>query len=355
MRSVLPVLGLLLLLSGCASAPLPLAPQSEALLKGKQIKLVEHKRDEMGFSTLTPSGAAFGLIGAAIADNNGRQAIAKFGLIDPAAETSQALAQSLAIRYSASIAAEPIASGGQGTEELARKQGADALVLDVGPSVATIVYYPSSWGKYRVIYGVSVKLLEGKSGQVLVQGYCSHVPDDLPNAPSYDELFAGKGEVLKAHLRTGHAICDSKIRTELFRLPAQSDVATKPPPVAVPTVQAINRTPSAMAAQLLLVTPQAGYAKIDEIERFPMNAKYRSNYEAYLANPKKTKMLVTGSKGGFYSTGNASLEQAHILFDRCLAQHPECWVYALNDEVVWSEDPTLRISRDKLKPLTSQR
>lgn len=109
-----------------------------------------------------------------------------------------------------------------------------------------------------------------------------------------------------------------------------------------------------MAAQLLLVTPQGGYAQITEIDKFPMSAKYRNNYEAYLANPKQAKMLVTGSKGGFYSTGNASLEQAHALFDRCLTQHPECWGYALNDEVVCSEDKALRISRDQLKPLPRQ-
>jgi len=368
MRFILSVLGLLLLVSGCATAPVPLAPQSEALLKGKQIKLVEHKKEELAFSTLTPGGAAFGMIGAAISSNNGKQAVAKFGLLDPAAEIAQGLAQGLASRYSARIATDLVPPGGLNPEELARKQSANTLLLDVGPSGVMVVYYPSSWGKYRVMYGVPVKLFEGKSGQILVQGNCSYVPDDLPHAPSYDELFGGQGEVLKAHIKTGQTICDSKIRKELFRLPAQPDVAAQTSPAAVPTAPvpapaapvapvatpAINRAPSAMAAQLLLVTPQNGYAQINEIDKFPMSTKYRSNYEAYLANPKQTKMLVAGSKGGFYSTGNASVEQAHALFDRCLAQHPECWVYALNDEVVWSEDKALRVSRDKLKPLTSQ-
>ncbi|WP_018610737.1 hypothetical protein [Uliginosibacterium gangwonense] len=352
MRFIFSVLGLLLLVSGCATAPIPLAPQSEALLKGKQIKLVEHKKEEMAFSTLTPGGAAFGMIGAAISSNNGKQAIAKFGLLDPAAEIAQGLAQGLANRYSARIATDLIPLGELNPEELARKQSADTLLLDVGPSGTMVVYYPTNWGKYRVMYGVPVKLFEGKSGQILAQGSCSYVPDDLPHAPSYDELFGGQGEVLKAHIKTGQTICDSKIRKELFRLPAQPDVAAQALPMAVPTAPV--RVPSAMAAQLLLVTPQNGYAQINEIDKFPMSAKYRSSYEAYLASPKQTKMLVAGSKGGFYSTKNASLEQAHALFDRCLAQHPECWVYALNDEVVWSEDKALRISRDKLKPLTSQ-
>lgn len=354
MRSFLYLLGLLLLLSGCATAPIPLAPQSEASLKGKQIKLVEHKNEELVFSTLTPGGAAFGMIGAAISDANGKEAIAKFGLLDPAAEIAQGLAQSLATRYSARIVADRLAPGGLSLEDLARKQSADTLLLDVGPSSTTVVYYPTSWGKYRVMYGLPVKLLEGKSAKVLAQGACSYVPDDLPHAPSYDELFGGQGEILKAHIKTGQIICDNKIRTELFRLPAQPDVAVQTLPVAAPKSPASTRAPSAMAAQLLLVTPQGGYAQITEIDKFPMNAKYRSNYEAYLANPKQTKMLVTSSKGGFYSTGNASLEQAHALFDRCLAQHPECWVYALNDEVVWSEDKALRISRDQLKPLPRQ-
>jgi hypothetical protein len=357
MRFILSVLGLLLV-TGCATAPIPLSPQSEALLKGKQIKLVEHQKEEMAFSTLTPGGAAFGMIGAAISSNNGKQAVAKFGLLDPAAEIAQGLAQSLANQYSARIATDLIPLGGLNPEELARKQSTDTLLLDVGPSSTMVVYYPTSWGKYRVMYGVPVKLFEGKSGQILVQGSCSYVPDDLAHAPSYDELFGGQGEVLKTHLKTGQTICDGVIRKDLFHLPAQTNVAAQTTPTTAPTAPvpapAINKAPSTMAAQLLLVTPQNGYAQINEIDKFPMSAKYRSNYEAYLANPKPTKMLVTGSKGGFYSTGNASVEQAHALFDRCLAQHPECWVYALNDEVVWSEDKALRIGRDKLKPLTSQ-
>lgn len=360
MRLTPSVLGLLLV-SGCATAPIPLAQQSEVSLKGKQIKLVEHKKEEMVFSTLTPGGVAFGIIATAIANDNVKQAVAKFGLLDPAAEIAQGLAQSLATRYSARLAADRVPLAGLSAEELARKQSADTLLLDVGPSGAMVAYYPSNWGKYRVTYGVPVKLLAGRSGQILAQGSCSYVPDDLPNAPSYDELFGGQGEVIKAHIKTGQTICDSKIRKELFRLPDQPDVAAQAspaspasPPTAPTPAPAIDRVPSAMAARLLLVAPQNGYAQIDEIDKYPMSAKYRSNYEAYLANPKKTKMLVAGSKGGFYSTGNASLEQAHALFDRCLAQHAECWVYALNDEVVWSEDKALRIGRDKLKPLTGQ-
>jgi len=352
------MLGLLLLVSGCATAPIPLAPQSEALLKGKQIKLVEHQKEDMVFSTLTPSGVAFGIIGTAISNNNAKQAVAKFGLLDPAAEIAQGLAQSLATRYSSRLATDHLPLGGLTPEQLARKQSADTLLLDVGPSGAMVAYYPSSWGKYRVMYSVPVKLLEGKSAQIVVQGYCSYMPDDLPNAPSYDELFGGQGEVLKAHIKTGQTVCDSKIRKELFHFPESPEVVAQALPIAAPAAllpaPAINRVPSAMAARLLLVTPQNGYAQINEIEKFPMSAKYRSNYEGYLANPKQTKMLVTGSKGGFYSTGNASVEQAHALFDRCLAQHPECWVYALNDEVVWSQDIALRIGREKLKPLTSQ-
>lgn len=353
MRFVISVLSLLLFISGCATTPIPLAPQSEALLKGKQIRIVEHKKEELVFSTMTPGGAAFGLIGAAIANSNGKQAFAKFNLPDPAAEMAQGLAQSLATQYSAQAATDLLPLKGLSPEELARKQSADTLLLDVGPSSAGVVYYPTSWGKYRVMYGIPVTLFEGKSGQILARGSCSHVPDDLPHAPSYDELFGGQGEVLQAHIKSGQIICDSKIRKDLFHLPALPDTSVQTSPAETTTVAAPapNGTPSQLAAQLFLVTPQNSYAHISEIDKFPWGAKYRAKYEAYLANPKATKMLVTGSRGGFYSTGNASLDQAYALFDRCLAQHTECWVYALNDEVVWSEDKALRISRDKLRPL----
>lgn len=221
MRFIVSVLGLLLLVSGCATSPVPLAPQSETALKNKQIKLVAHKKEEMAFSTLTPSGAVFGAIGAAISTSNAKQAVAKFNLLDPATEIAQGLAQSLATQYSMQVSGDLIPLDGLTTEELARKQSADTLLLDVGPSSTSVVYYPTSWGKYRVMYGVPVKLVEGQSGQVLVRGACSHVPDDLAHAPSYDELFGGQGEVLKAQLKNGQIVCDGKFRKELFRLPAQ--------------------------------------------------------------------------------------------------------------------------------------
>ncbi|NSL55987.1 DUF2846 domain-containing protein [Uliginosibacterium aquaticum] len=103
---------------------------------------------------------------------------------------------------------------------------------------------------------------------------------------------------------------------------------------------------------LLRVQPASGYARPEDINRLPTQAKYRVRYEEFLANPKPTKALVLGDGGGFFSTGTAGLPELYKLFERCQNDgHKECWLYSWGTEVVWSEDKALRINRDKLNPL----
>lgn len=134
-------------------------------------------------------------------------------------------------------------------------------------------------------------------------------------------------------------------------LPNQAKNAEKPgsasasPALSSPPVAEIARP------DLFLVALPSGYARIEEIDKAPIRSQARIQYQGYLANPKKTKAFLVANKGGFYSTGNASLPELYALFDRCLSTNPECWLYALGDQVVWSENKNLRINREKLQPL----
>ena len=139
------------------------------------------------------------------------------------------------------------------------------------------------------------------------------------------------------------------------KAPATPDVPSShaPAPATTPSTTLAPATVANPAlAALLQVRPASGYASPEDIEHLPAAAKYRSNYERFLANPKPTKALVLGEDGGFFSNGSGSLAELHQLFERCHGDgHQECWLYSWGKEVVWSTDKAQRISRAKLMPL----
>ena len=135
-----------------------------------------------------------------------------------------------------------------------------------------------------------------------------------------------------------------------FTAIARGNVAAAVCSASLSNLVGIVLTPA--LAALLQVRPASGYASPEDIERLPAAAKYRSNYERFLANPKPTKALVLGEDGGFFSNGSGSLAELHQLFERCHGDgHQECWLYSWGKEVVWSTDKAQRISRAKLMPL----
>lgn len=91
--------------------------------------------------------------------------------------------------------------------------------------------------------------------------------------------------------------------------------------------------------------PQAsGFADIRDVAAVPVGEKGRARYEHYLTQPSPKAFVVTEKGGWALSAGKADAMQAGL--SSC--KQVKCWLYAVDDRVVWHADPDKRIDRAKL-------
>ena len=92
-------------------------------------------------------------------------------------------------------------------------------------------------------------------------------------------------------------------------------------------------------AHAFAVPPASGFARIDDVAAVPVDAKGLDRYAYYLAQPKPKAFVVT-SKGGWYLSTD-SVNAMRLALDPC-APGGRCWLYAVDDDVVWQADPAKR-------------
>jgi hypothetical protein len=203
--------------AGCVSVQhLPMDAASADSMKGKEMVLAERPRPD--FAAMTPTKAMFGAIGGAAMVGEGNDIVKANAVQDPAIYIGESLAEALGTRYSIRRSPKGVPVVTDETADLAKVGAASDLALDVRTINWSMAYYPTSWGKYRVIYSARLRLLDTKSGKVLAEGGCARVPDEIATAPSYDELLANNAERLKQELRTAAEFCVNEFRTKTLAL-----------------------------------------------------------------------------------------------------------------------------------------
>jgi hypothetical protein len=203
--------------AGCVSVQqIPMSAASVEEIKDKEIALSQRVRPD--FAATTPARAAFGGLGAAMTINEGNKIIRENGVEDPALYIAQTLASDLQGRYKTRLSPKgaPVASDEVG--ELVKNANGSDLVLDIRTINWSFVYFPTSWGKYRVIYSARLRLVDAKSGRVLAEGGCHRVPEQTAQSPTYDELVANSAARLKQELRTAADFCISEFKAKTLAL-----------------------------------------------------------------------------------------------------------------------------------------
>lgn len=113
-----------------------------------------------------------------------------------------------------------------------------------------------------------------------------------------------------------------------------SVVWTKPASVAaVPAARGHSRA----------VPPASGYAAIGNVEAVPAQVEGKTRYSQYLGMPSP-KAFVVYETGGWRLSSNTS-DAMVTLLDTCAREGRKCWLYAVDDEVVWKQDMQQRIGR----------
>lgn len=192
-------------LSGCVSAPTK-PMDSSAGLQGKSVVLTQYAKPD--FSAMTPGKAAFGLFGALAMIHAGNELVMTDNIADPSIEIGEQVANDLSTRDGVRILSNQrvVAADDKPATLVKIYPGAD-MILDVKTINWMYNYYPTQWGKYHVNYAVRLRLLNGRTGDLIAQQLCKTDPTDPANPPSLDGLRADHAALLKQLLHKAADTC----------------------------------------------------------------------------------------------------------------------------------------------------
>lgn len=95
------------------------------------------------------------------------------------------------------------------------------------------------------------------------------------------------------------------------------------------------------------VPPASGFARIDDVSAVPLDEKGRARYEHYLTLEKPKAFAIT-EKGGWYFSANDTQAMKTSL-EYCARANVRCWLFAVDDKVVWDTDAAARLDLAKLQ------
>lgn len=216
MRKFFAVVAIAAMLVGCAPVPTK-SISSSAGLQGKRLAITSYPIPD--FSAGTAGKAMFAMVGAIAMIHAGNEMVRQDQIEDPATRISQRLSTDLA-KTQGVILLPPsglVASNEDPATLIKTYPGAD-LLLDVKTYAWSYIYYPTKWSSYRVNYDANIRLLDGKSGEVIAQQTCKIGPTDSNNPPSLEALRANQSALLKQLLRKAADTCVEAVEQQVLRM-----------------------------------------------------------------------------------------------------------------------------------------
>lgn len=205
MKKLICAAALAVVLSGCVSAPIKTVGSSNEL-QGKTIILSEYAKPD--FTAMTAGKAMFGMFGAAAMVKAGNDLVEKDGILDPSQAVGEKLAQDLqGARGERLLPNNKVIAADDNVSTLLKDYPGADLIIDVKTINWMYGYYPSKWDKYHVFYSARLRVLDGKTGDLVAQAICKGDPTDQNNPPSRDQLLANDGELLKNLLQKAGDSC----------------------------------------------------------------------------------------------------------------------------------------------------
>lgn len=212
-------------------------------VKGRALTL--SKRETPDFAAFTAAAPIFGLIGGLAAIGVGNDIVRTNRIEDPAERIALALSADLAAKYGVRVASTRFPLDTDEVTQLAKTAPDAELLLDVRTFLWAFNYFPTTWNRYRLLYTARVRLIDIKTGRILTEGKCTRIPEETPNAPSYNELLADGAARLKVENTIAADYCVNEFRPKMlleqraaaapeFPVPERaSSAATPPAPAAL--------------------------------------------------------------------------------------------------------------------------
>jgi hypothetical protein len=209
------------ILTGCAPARIDLDPQvREQLPSATTVHVVVYPAEAPPLMTAKAigTGSLFGPIGGAVvgarAATIGKELMEQHKVENLALQLANQVSD--ALKDSLPTLTKAIESPVLDDVAELKKAGLRPFVLDVR-SAGSIIYYPSNWARYRLLYTGRVRLVDIEQGRVIWQGVCQlKGPDDPAQSPTLDELEAKDGVAYRRMISEATAACAADM-TKQFR------------------------------------------------------------------------------------------------------------------------------------------
>lgn len=209
----------LIVLSGCSSMykraiDTTIAPT----LKDRPVAYTV--RSMPGFLAMTPTKALVGgsYLGTALAYTEGAKIVEENHIENPASAIALGLATEISTRFGMKMVTQPIRVADDDISEVevskAARKSAD-FVVDVSTQGWGSGVYPLDFTHYRVVYTGNARVINTATATVIAEGYCGYKPDDINNAPEYDELFGNGAERFKKEMALLISTCVRKMQADM--------------------------------------------------------------------------------------------------------------------------------------------
>ncbi len=92
-----------------------------------------------------------------------------------------------------------------------------------------------------------------------------------------------------------------------------------------------------------MIPAASGFAAVGDVDKVPVREAGKDRYRTFLSAPVP-KAFVVGEDGSFAMSAHDPDAMA-LALDECAARKVGCWLYAVDDRVVYTADPQRRISQ----------
>lgn len=96
-----------------------------------------------------------------------------------------------------------------------------------------------------------------------------------------------------------------------------------------------------------VVPAASGFAAVDDVNAVPLSEAGRARYAHFRSLPSPKAFAVTEKGSWYFKAGEP--EAMAITFDSCVRSKSKCWLYAVDDQVVWQADVANRAGADSLQ------
>ena len=96
------------------------------------------------------------------------------------------------------------------------------------------------------------------------------------------------------------------------------------------------------------IPPASGFARFDDVAAVPLSEKRRERYGHYLGLSSPKAFAITEKGGWYFASADSGAMRSAL--EHCAKANVKCWLYAVDERVVWRADVAARIDSARLQP-----